>query len=92
MASTAMIRVDAKTRDLFAKMAEEDHKTIGEMVDAAAKKMHRDRFWKNYYDAYAKLRADPEAWADYQDEMRAWDATLMDGLEDYPYDDGDEDE
>ena len=30
---------------------------------------------------YAALRADPEAWAEFESERNAWDATLMDGLE-----------
>ncbi len=92
MASTALIRVDTKTRDLLAKMAEQDQTSIGEVAATAVKKLDRDRFWKSYNDAYAKLRADPEAWAEYEAEIRLWDSTLMDGLEAYPYDYGDEDE
>jgi hypothetical protein len=92
MASTALIRVDTKTRDLLAKMAEQDQTSIGEVAAKAVKKLDRDRFWKSYNDAYAKLRADPEAWAEYEAEIRLWDSTLMDGLEEYPYDYGDEDE
>ena len=91
MASTALIRVDTKTRDLLAKMAEQDQTSIGEVAAKAVKKLDRDRFWKNYYDAYAKLRADPEEWADYQDEIRVWDVTLSDGLDEYPYDEDPED-
>lgn len=92
MASTALIRVDAKTRDRLAKMAEQDQTSIGEVVTSLTKKAERDRFWKNVYEGYARLRADPEAWAEYQDEVRVWDVTLMDGLEEYPYDGDPEDE
>lgn len=92
MASTAMIRVSKETHDLLIKMAEQDHTSIGEVAAKAVKRLDRDRFWKQYNDAYTKLRADPEAWAEYQAEIRVWDVTLMDGLEEYPYDYGDEDE
>jgi hypothetical protein len=34
---------------------------------------------------YARLRADPEAWADYQAEIKSMEGTLMDGLEDDPW-------
>jgi hypothetical protein len=30
---------------------------------------------------YDALRADPEAWAEYQKELAIWDCTLMDGLD-----------
>lgn len=92
MASTAMIRVDAKTRDRLAKMAEQDHTSIGDVVTALTEKAERDRFWNEVRESFARLQADPEAWADYKNEMRIWEATLMDGLEEYPYDYGDEDE
>jgi hypothetical protein len=34
--------------------------------------------------SYAALRADPEAWQEYQAELAAWDVTLADGLDDDP--------
>ena len=37
---------------------------------------------KEYEQAYAKLREDPAALADFEAERRAFDGTLMDGLED----------
>jgi hypothetical protein len=33
---------------------------------------------------YERLRADPEAWAEYQREIALWDALSSDGLEDEP--------
>jgi hypothetical protein len=39
------------------------------------------RFWADYHAAYAALQADPTAWADFQDEVEAWDSTSADGLE-----------
>jgi hypothetical protein len=92
MASTALIRVDTKTRDLLAKMAEQDQTSIGEMVTSLTNKAERERFWKSARDGYARLKADPEAWTEYQAEISLWDSTLMDGLEENPYDYGDEDE
>ena len=31
--------------------------------------------------AYAALQQDPEAWKDYQDELKSFEGTLMDGLD-----------
>jgi AbrB family looped-hinge helix DNA binding protein len=33
-------------------------------------------------EAYARLRADPQAWEEYRRELALWDVTLMDGLSD----------
>jgi len=38
------------------------------------------RFLQEYEQVYAELRADPEAWAEVQEERRAFDGTLGDGL------------
>ncbi len=92
MAATALIRVSVETRNKLAKFAEEDQKSIGELVEAAANKIERDRFWKNYREGFEKLKADPEAWAEYQDELKLWDGQPWDGLEEYPYEYGPDDE
>lgn len=44
----------------------------------------REEFFHQFNEAYARLRADPEAWAEILEERREWDCTLMDGLEDEP--------
>jgi hypothetical protein len=87
MATTAMIRVSTDTRDLIMKLAKENQTSLGELVDVAVRRMERDQFWQQYNEDYERLKADPGAWKDYQDELQAWDATLQDGLDDYPYDD-----
>ena len=40
--------------------------------------------------AYAALRTDPEAWEQELEERRLWEATLLDGLDDQPWNDGDD--
>lgn len=92
MAATSLIRVSSETRDKLAKIAELQHSSIGEVVEVAVTKMERELFWKNYREAFEKLRADPVEWAAYQAELDVWDSTLMDGLEDFPYEYGPEDE
>jgi hypothetical protein len=92
MAATALIRVSVQTRDKLAKFAEEDQTSIGEVVEAAANKIERERFWKNYREGFETLKADPEAWAEYQEELKLWDGQPLGGLEDYPYEYGPDDE
>jgi hypothetical protein len=62
-------------------LATETGKTMAQIVEEAIESYRRSRFWAEYNAAYAALRADPAAWEDYQREIKAWDATLADGLE-----------
>jgi len=55
-----------------------------------------DRAWGWWFihqlnAGYARLRRDPVAWAEELEEQRLWDKTLMDGLEDEPAWEDDED-
>jgi hypothetical protein len=57
---------------------------MAQVVDEAIETYRQSRFWAAYDAAYAALKADPVAWADYQREIHAWDTTLADGLEPEP--------
>ena len=54
------------------------------IAEEAARVYEKKKFWENYYAGYKGLRADPVAWAKYQDEIKLWDTTLADGLEEWP--------
>ncbi len=53
-----------------------------ESTGPALESLDCEMFLKEYEDAYAKLRDDPVALAELEAERRAFDGTLMDGLED----------
>jgi hypothetical protein len=55
-----------------------------EVLDRAVEAYRRQWFFDTANEAYARLRDDPVAWGEWQSELAAWDATLMDGLEDEP--------
>ena len=40
----------------------------------------RQKFWEEMDTAYAALQQDTDAWKAYQDELRSFEGTLMDGL------------
>lgn len=50
-------------------------------MTAAVEKYQQEKFWREMEDSLAKLKADPAAWQDYQDEIALWDTTSGDGLE-----------
>jgi hypothetical protein len=82
------IRVNKPTIDMVRELAAKSETTMTAIVEAAVREYRANQFWKEVEAGYAALRADPEAWAEYQEEIRAWDCTLADGLEDSPYDQG----
>ena len=78
------IRVSKKTYDRLRDLAAESGTTMKAILDEAIKDYDEKEYWEQYYADYAALKADPQAWAEYQEELRLWDCTLMDGLEDFP--------
>jgi hypothetical protein len=54
---------------------------VAESTARALESLDCELFLQEYEQAYADLRNDPEAWAEIEAERRAFDGTLMDGLE-----------
>src|SRR5438552_12837405 len=75
------IRISEKTRDTVHDLARKIGVPMAEIVEQAIEAYRRQRFVEAINAGYAELRADPDAWAAYQEELGAWDATLLDGLE-----------
>jgi hypothetical protein len=76
------IRVSEKTRNMLRDLALEVGAPMHEVVEKAVELYRRQRLLEQANEAYAALRADPEAWQQELAERAAWDATLADGLED----------
>jgi hypothetical protein len=56
-------------------------KPAAEVLESALDAYFRAEFIRLGNEGYAALQADPEAWSQYQAELKAWDAVLMDGLD-----------
>jgi hypothetical protein len=52
------------------------------MLDGKIEREARRVFMQQFNAAYARLKADPKAWAAYQQEQRELEGTLGDGLPD----------
>jgi hypothetical protein len=92
MTSTS-VRVDPKLHATLRKLAEAEHRPIGRVIEDAVARYEKDKFWKEMHEGFARLRADPVAWKDYQDEVAIWDSMSNDGLEDEePYYSAEEEE
>jgi hypothetical protein len=82
MAST--VRVDDDLHAKLVALAAEEHRPIGQVIEDAIERYRREKFWKGVNEDLERLRADPEAWNDYQDEIALLEGGSMDGLENEP--------
>ena len=78
----ATVRVEKKLHDTLRELSKAEHRSIGEVIEEAIAKYEKDKFWKEMHEGFARLRADPVAWKEYQDEVALWDSLSNDGLED----------
>ena len=89
--TTTSIRIDRTAHERLKEIARKEHSSLSGVINELLDRYEQDQFRKAVADSFARLRSDPDAWADYKREVEAWDATLMDGLEhEPPYDDADD--
>jgi hypothetical protein len=79
--ASATVRISEKSRQTLRELAAKTGDSMQAILDRAVEEYRRERLMDEVNAAYAALRADPEAWADWQRELAVWDATLMDGLD-----------
>ena len=82
MATT--VRVDDALHAILVEISKEEHRSIGQVIEAAIQGYRRERFWTEVEASVARLHADPVAWQDYQDEIALLEGGSMDGLENEP--------
>jgi hypothetical protein len=78
------VRVDRATHARMVEIAEAEGLSLTELTARAMDLYWREWVFARGNAAYAALRADPVANAEWEAEMALWDSTLMDGLEDEP--------
>ena len=83
--ATVTVKIPSDAHAKLGSFAAADKRPMGEILADLIEGERRRRFWEEYDRSIARLRADPEAWADYQAEIRSMEGTLMDGLEDDPW-------
>jgi hypothetical protein len=75
------LRAHRGTAETFRRLAAREGKPLTRSLDEVAAREERRAFWEEYRQAVERLRADPAARADYQDEQRELEGTLMDGID-----------
>ena len=82
---SAVIRVPNKTHEVLQAMAARRKVPVSRIVEEAVAQLEADEFWAMAHQEDLAMRADPGASAAFDAEVAAWDATLLDGLEDSPW-------
>ena len=87
MATSHLIRVPEVVYEQLQSLAEELGVPLGAVVQRLVEQEEERRYWAQFDADYAALRADLAADAEERQERALWDTALMDGLEEYPYED-----
>jgi hypothetical protein len=84
--SLTTLKIDTALRDRLASIARTDYD--GDTLAGALEKLIEEHEQQRALDAYERLRSDPDAWSEYQEELRLTDHAASDGLgnarEEYP--------
>jgi predicted transcriptional regulator len=80
MATT--IRIDDDVAAKLRELAKKENRAIGQVVGDAVDHYQKEKFWREVEASVARLRANPVAWQDYQEEIRFFEGGSMDGLQD----------
>ncbi|HEX3556423.1 MAG TPA: toxin-antitoxin system protein [Thermoanaerobaculia bacterium] len=78
---SAMVRISDHAREALREIAHAEQESMQPVLEKAVEQYRRRQFFDELDAAYVKLQEDPEAWRAIEDERRAWDATLGDGLD-----------
>ena len=80
--SRTTLSVPTRVRDTFAAVAASRNTTMLALLEAAAQRLEREEAMRQAKESYERLaREDPESFAEYLAEGRAWDALTADGLD-----------
>ncbi|MGI8643694.1 MAG: hypothetical protein ACR2LS_06210 [Thermomicrobiales bacterium] len=83
-AKSKAVKIPADGHAHLAELAAVQERPMGDLVAKLIEKERRRAFMEAANEDYVRLRADPEAWADWQAEIKSMEGTLMDGLDEYP--------
>jgi predicted DNA-binding protein len=79
--ASVMVRVDAKLREALRKITRETGKPAGLILQEAVEDYCHKEFFCGLSEDFARLKKDKKGWKEELGERRAWDATLLDGLD-----------
>jgi hypothetical protein len=78
----ATVRIDPTLHATLRALSEAEQRSMGQVVEDAVERYQKATFWQAMHEGFARLRADPVAWSEYQSEDALWDTASGDGLQD----------
>jgi len=82
MSESLTVRITRSAHAALRSLADEADESMTEVLDKAIEAYRRASFLAGLNGDFAALRQNRAAWEEEQQERRAWDVTLADGLED----------
>ena len=82
MPESLTVRISRSAHATLRSLSEETDESMTEVLDKAIEAYRRARFLAGLNGDFAALRQNRAAWEEEQQERKAWDVTLADGLED----------
>lgn len=79
--ATDTVAIQPQTHAKLRELAENEGRGEIEILDAAIDAYYRRKLLEAMNAGYARLRADPQAWAEELAERDLWDKTLADGVD-----------
>jgi hypothetical protein len=76
-----MVRLSDTSHRLLKDLAERSGESLQGVLERIIDESRQRRMLEEFSEDYARLRADPQAWAELLEERRPWENTLMDGIE-----------
>ncbi len=77
---TTTVRIRPETHEHLKELAEDEGLSLTEALDRLVEAARRQRIVDRANAAWAALREDPEAWADYRAEVALFEGAVADGL------------
>ena len=78
----ANVRIQSQSYNKLRAMAKASNVKMPDVLAKAIDERYQKWLLEGLADDYARLRADPKAWAEELKERELWDCTLADGLKD----------
>jgi predicted DNA-binding protein len=76
------VRISAEAKEILQGLSNRTGRKMQEILSEAIESYRRQHFLQEANAAFAKLRAEQDAWASEKEERAAWDAAVSDGLQD----------
>ena len=75
------VAISENSRELLRELSLKTGQTDSEVLDKALDVYRRQVFFDKVNAGYADLRADPQAWAEFQADQKEWDDAPIDTLD-----------